>query len=403
MSDAQSDVAVMADDCTASILESLHQRVVRLEDVWKVGYNIAEFKKPFELILARQTNPSKWSPINILFPALRSVKSYVGEIWVNPQSELGNVTNVEIQKELMTRDTSNGIPCLLIVCLAKINNVNVVLKFRQIDAMSGDSTENEAKHALVIAFDPKLDGMFPKLHCVFRIATLSPGDTVKTWECIGTQMLAELSVGDRTDPYVMHECIGLLRKLHGCGYIHGDPHIRNFMKLSEEGIPKVYMIDQDEIRLLPTNDIAMSNYLQVSDYRTFMFSGNPICDTYAHIHAFYHGDRERLDYYIKMVTLGVFKRLDYFSVVFAPVMFYDYRGAAFEDIRIVLSSRDATKNNVTYFQYLGSINSEFIDRKFASIFSELNILKGANGELNREWEIQRTLRRDTYGANIQYV
>ena len=393
-----------ADDCTASILESLHQRVMKLEDVWKVGYNITELKKPFELSLTGQTNPSQWSPLNKLFPALRGGRGNpMGDIWVNPQSELGNVTKIEIVKELMTRDRSNGIPCLLIVCLAKINNVNVVLKFRQIDSMSGDSTEKEANHALGVAFNPKLDGMFPKLHCILKIATVAPGDVRRVWECIGTQMLSELSVGDKTDPYVLHECIGLLRKLHGCGYIHGDPHIGNFMKLYVEGIPRVYMIDQDEVRIMPTNDIAMSNYLQISDYRTFMFSGNTLCDAYSRIHAFYQGDIHRLQYYIKVVTLGMFKKLDYFSVVFAPVMFYDYRGAEFDEIRKVLSSRDATKNNVTYFQFLGSIDSQFIDRKFANIFSDLTILKGANNDLLREWEVQRTLQNDTYGGNLEYV
>ena len=38
-------------DCTASILERLHQRVAKLEDVWKVQYEIADAKQPLEMLL----------------------------------------------------------------------------------------------------------------------------------------------------------------------------------------------------------------------------------------------------------------------------------------------------------------------------------------------------------------
>ena len=39
------------DDCTASILESLHQRVMKLEDVWKVEYEIGDARQPLEMLL----------------------------------------------------------------------------------------------------------------------------------------------------------------------------------------------------------------------------------------------------------------------------------------------------------------------------------------------------------------
>lgn len=378
-------------DLCSSILESMHVRVKRLEDVWKAGFHVRDARQPFVLTLSSQNNPPSWGPINKLFPALMGAgRNPMGDIWVNPKSGLGKVTKVEIQKEIMTRDKSNGIPCLLIVCLAKINDVEVVLKFRQVDAMSGDSTEKEASNTLKVSFDSNLDGMFPKLYCILKVITSAPGDVRREWECIGTQKLAELSKEDKVDPFVLQQCAGLLRSLHSFGYIHGDPHLGNYMKTSDSGLAKVYMIDQDEVRSLPNNNRAISNYLQISDYRTLMFSGNPICDAYSRMGMAYQADPERFRYYSESVTIGVFKKLGYFSVVFAPVMFYSYRGSEFKVIESVLTSSQATLSGVPYLHFLGSgdVDSNYIDRKFAGVFADINMMIGANRQLLDEWQSQ---------------
>jgi hypothetical protein len=394
MSDAPSDVAVMADDCTASILESLHQRVMRLEDVWKVGYNIAEFKKPFELSLSRQVDLSQLSPLNKLFPALRSTMGFVGDIWVNPLSGLGKVTKVEILKELKIRDVSNGISCLLIVCLAKVNNMNVVLKFRMIDSGSGDSTEIEAKNALGVEFDSKLDGMFPKLYCVFKITTLIPGDVNRTWECIGIQELEDLSNEDMRTPIILCECFRLLRNLHACGYAHGDAHIGNFMKSSEGEVTKVYMIDQDEIRLLPASDIGVSNYLQSLDYQTLLFQGMPLCDIFLRILNAYPKNQGKALGYLQSVIKGVFWKVGYLSVIVSPVSHIDYKGYSVEDIRQRFSTPDVVLGGKTYYQFLCGVDRKYIDNKFASLFYDQSFMKEFNKMMIDEWKFQRRANKE---------
>jgi len=376
------------DDCTASILESLHQRVIRLEDVWKVGYNIVETRQPFELALMQSGIPA----MNALFSAINAApgKTLRGDIWVNPQSGLGVVNKVVIRSEIMARDSSNGLPCILIVCNGTINGVNVILKFRMVEARSEHFTEQEAEHALDVMIDKRLDGMFPKLYCVFKVTT----QWGMTFECIGTEPLSELADADRGDTRIQLQCVALLKNLHECGYVHGDPHLGNFMKkIDVQGRRRVYMIDQDEIRRLPTSDVAISIYMQILDYQTLLFWGNPRC------------------YFLTQMDLGgghdlvpnflhdMWKRMGYFNVVFGPESFFNIKKDSVETMKMKLGSARSSLQEkgstvfTTYLEYLSrpNVNKEYIDKRFAHLFGDDKLMKYTNDLIREMWLNDRLL------------
>lgn len=370
------------DDCTASILESLHQRVIRLEDVWKVGYNIVETRQPFELALMQSGIPV----MNTLFSAINAAPGQTlrGDIWVNPQSGLGVVNRVVIRSEIVAGDFSNGLPCILIVCSGTINGVNVILKFRMVEARSEHFTEQEAKHALDVMIDKRLDGMFPKLYCVFKVTT----QWGMTFECMGTEPLSELTGEDRGDTRIQLQCVALLKNLHECGYVHGDPHIGNFMKkIDGQGRPKVYMIDQDEIRRLPTSDVAISRYMQILDYQCLMFWNNPRCFALTQIDGGGGGS------HLPMLMYDVWRTLGYYNVVFGPELFYDIRKKSVKDMRMKLesvrSSMQERGNPVVtnYLQYLSrtDVNKEYIDKRWADMIGNDRLMKDTNDLLMKMW------------------
>jgi hypothetical protein len=371
-----------AEDCTASILESLHQRVARLEDVWNVGYSLVETRQPFELALMQTGIPA----MNSLFSAINAEPGKVlrGNIWVNPQSNLGAVSRVVIRSEIIAREVSNGMACILIVCSGTINSVNVILKFRMVEERSEKFTEQEAKHALDVMIDKRLDGLFPKLYCVFKVRT----QYGMTFECIGTEPLSELSNEDCKNTVIQLQCVALLKKLHGCGYVHGDPHLGNFMKkFDARGSPRVYMIDQDEIRRLPADDAVISKYMQMLDYQTLVFWNNPRCPALNIIDGGGGGS------HLPTFAYNLWKAIGYFNVVFGPELFYHIVRDSVQTMRIKLGNVNYSMQEngsavvTTYLQYLGrpDVSEEYIDKRFADLIRDDSLMKFTNNLITDMW------------------
>lgn len=385
------------DDCTASILESLHQRVAKLEDVWKVQYEIADAKQPLEMLLTE----TKYNHKNTLFPAIKSMGGKVyGEIWTNPLSnfkKVGKGYRVEIGEEIKVRDTSNGADCLLVVTRGKINNTDVVLKFRLVDYKSEKMTEVEAKHALSTSLNKDMHGLFPELFAVMKIVTgvgaptaltLAPGvvrpypvlaKRQMTWECIATEPLEELDLDDKKSVNIQLECCRLLKNLHSNGYIHGDPHMGNFMKKKvSDGKYVVYMIDQDEIRKLPANDKAISNLLQILDYQALAMWNNPRFTALVDIEK--EGGR---DMDISNAVNMACKFFRYHTYMFSPEPFWFYKG---QDVRAIRARLPAE-----YIRFLSLDDMDTLDiyNSFANIVKKDGVMKGANDLLMEAWHKKR--------------
>lgn len=390
------------DDCTIHILESLHERVAKLEDLWKVGYELKDARKYFILTLSRALKSSSWSVENTLFNSLRNgATPPLGEIWVNPYSDIGQVKEIEIQKEIKVSNVSNGKPCVLVMCLAKVNNIDIVLKFRQVKKDSEDFTEREAKNALKIALDVGVSKIFPTLHVMFKI-TVGNLKVKRTWECIGSQLLSELTRDDKLNWRVQGKCLDLLHGLHSCGYVHGDPHMGNFMKepgLDNDswGVPFIHAIDLDEVRLLPDDAIRIGYYLRILDYQAFMFWNNPRFSVLGDIYSTYiNKDSSNHDMLIKIYRKAWLDNKDQdHEVAFGPYPFYVQRDKSVAELQQSLSGPLAVKNGTTYLNYLSSVDPKSIHDgskdinslrdQFKKIFSEAPNWKAIDNKLLAAW------------------
>jgi hypothetical protein len=270
------------------------------------------------------------------------------------------------------------LPCLIVVCSADINeNIPAVLKFRLVEPKSETFTEMEGKNSLSVAFDSRLQRLFPKLYCMFDVTTLDQVDKNQIkWECIGMQPLADLSASDHADVSVLGQCARLISEIHRCGYAHGDSHLGNFMKVPDHDHDhhtptKVLMIDQDEMKLLPTEpyEKAWSNYMQLVDYHTLLFHFNVYCNAFRNIK-----DDEDLE----RVCGRLFRNEREFSLLFLPFPYSLRQNADSDDVMIELSSNSATKDSLTYLQYLGMLERSDIDRFFAELLQDTKRMRELN-------------------------
>jgi hypothetical protein len=276
------------------------------------------------------------------------------------------------------------------LCRGTINNVNVILKFRLVSRGSEEFTRKEASHALTVSINKALDGKFPILYCIFKVVTRSPRGELMVWECIATEPLSELTEIDRRDVEIQKRCIKLLGHLHGCGYIHGDPHMGNFMK---KGISTVYMIDQDEIRRLPDNEPALSSFMQILDFQTFLFWNNPNFPALNYISS------QEGYAIIGIVIHNVWLGLGYHNVVFSPYYHADFQGVSLDIMRAKLSSPYATMAEIwgdgvvhpptTYLQFLGRPHvrqAGYVESRFMDLVQDNTRLQEVSNMILDAWQ-----------------
>ena len=373
----------------ASILESMHQRVARLEDVWKVKLTMNDVKEEFDLFAAKGCK-AKSSLNTLFFGVQKATNGVVGEIWVNRRLGMDDTFNaVTITEEVMARDSSNGEKCLLIVCRGTFNNTKVILKFRLVEAISEHATEKETSNALMVQSDKNLDGLFPKLYGVFKVKTEGPLGNKLTWECIMTGPLIELDRSDRVSCIRQRECVRLLGKLHRCGYVHGDPHFGNFMKNSAG---KAYMIDQDEIRRLPedernngiitratNNDV--SKYMQILDYHQFLFWNNKNCLALNYMDAVGGSGYE-----IELAWRSLWMKTGYFSLILTPFSIMSPKKRSVEEIKMFLQSSSVILDGKgSFLTFLKEKTVQNIDSRIESFVALKNDMKRINDSLLESW------------------
>jgi hypothetical protein len=388
---SRGESAPLADDSTVMILESLHERLARLEDVWNVDYKIQERRPFFVLSLKPSLRPKEWSDDNTLFNSLRNaVRPVMGEIWVNPYSEIGPVAAIEIQKQLRVSNVSNGKPCVLVMCVATANNVDIVLKFRLVKKESENFTEREANNALKIALDVGVSKIFPMLYVVFKVTTGGMGKVQRTWECIGSQNLVELTMEEKRSVPVHSECLSLLNKLHKSGYVHGDPHFGNFMKEPyiggvRDGVPTIRLIDLDEVREVPLDQARVGHYLKILDYQAFMYWNNPRFQVFQDIYFDNDGDNHAM---LQRVYRKVWleNNDDDIEIALGPYPFNDQRDKSVEDIqKSLMDPALAMKNGKTYLSYLTGLTPDLVRIKFNAIFSDTAMWRKIDGRLMKAW------------------
>lgn len=357
-------------------IEDLHNRVLQLESIWDVSYSVKDSKVPFMLTLSPNL---EFSSVLLRHVASAQGKSLPGEIWVNHRSNIPMpIHSVEITKEIAVLKKSKDVPHTVVVCSAEINGkVRVILKFRKVENGSTTYNEREGVNALKIAFDGRLDGMFPNLLCMLEVQTKSPRDqSMSTWGCIGTQPLDELTEGEQHDTSVLQRCSDLLRRLHKSGYVHGNPCLHNFMK-HPHNRGQVVMIDQDEVRDLPvvtdTDFLTISNYMQITDYLHLVFHGNPYCDAFMRVPHEIHESLFR----------KIFESQPKNAITLCPFPYYFHGHSSFEDIKRDLMSVPGKPGDVPYWHYLKTMDAARIDQCFSKLLADKGTMQKMNDTITK--------------------
>lgn len=253
--------------------------------------------------------------------------------------------SLKVIKELMYREVSYAVECPLSITLAELttetyemgiartNVQQVIAKFRKVNRDTSKMTEIEGQHAVDTYINPEIKNLFPHLYFIASVA-----DTVhNSWECIGIEKLEDpydnntgYSVEDVKSAYLA------LKALHSKGFIHGDSHMGNFMRvpLRSKNHPvdnpgHIIMIDQDSIRKLPTNEklSAVKKYLMIQDLNTLLLWNNPVVWFFQH----FKDPTERRDAIAKVYKFGA-------EVIWpaTPYYFPDTRDKPFEEIDTLL-------------------------------------------------------------------
>lgn len=356
-----------------STLDALQKRVMQLEDIFDASYAVKKSKTKFELSMSPTCTSGGAS--NTLFSALKGKAPTAGEIWINPTFyKLKNsASRIQITKELEVLPKL-GSSTLVVVCEAQIDDSPVVLKFRNVDKGDTKITEREGDNALMVTFDRNIEPLFPTLVCMFEISIKSASGADMKWSCIGFHKLAKITDQQRNDGTALKLCGQTLSHLHHYGYFHGNSRMENFM-VNDDNL--VVMIDQDDVRRLPTqnSDVeeyrAVSSYMQILDYLFLLFQDNPLCNVY----------QKEVPFELKeKVSDDLFAMQTKFHEVFTPFPFFRHMGKDFntilQDLRI--SHHD---EHGSYIEFLGALTSETIDKHFAELFESREAMQHINDQM----------------------
>lgn len=200
-----------------------------------------------------------------------------------PDAFSGRVTinGVRIQQELYYRARSNAVPCENMIVKVNVSVqiqdkefvngratgsylqrppqvLTYIAKFRKVPpdqpATEPTMTEVEVRKALMISENLRTRGMFPKIRFVCSFS-----DGINVWEGVMLDELENLTMEQRTSQHFYSAAFYLMKELHATGYIHGDAHTGNFMKLRRFAVPpypgdiQLSFIDWDQLFELPFN------------------------------------------------------------------------------------------------------------------------------------------------------
>jgi hypothetical protein len=293
---------------------------------------------------------------------------FSGRIWVNTDHFHATDQTVTLNSLITTQKVSNGKQCFIVVLHSTMTDkrgadVSIALKCRHVSRSYGNEhfTQREGTNILALDSNPATRGLFPSLMCIASFQTTYTQNNRQVcarWEAIGTELLQRIPNFQAEDVYP--QCFARLKALHAAGYMHGDPHIGNFMVHPTRGI---LMIDQDEVRELPSEQVA-SKYFQILDYLELLYWFNPSCVVFG------DGDTQRM-YQVFMQTAD-------FVIAFPPYGFLCHRGS---DVPTVLRDlQRPSKHRKTYIQFLGETPVATIDDYFENIFASTANMKTLEAE-----------------------
>jgi hypothetical protein len=306
------------------------------------------------------------------FCALLGNKPISMKAWLSSMNKDRKIEKVEMIKELTFSAYTFGKPCPLCVGLAKLTVLNketavrtvtvIVVKFRKLvnNQNLNKLTEHEAENAVKTWGTEEIENLFPRLYFIGQVKK----DTT-IWECIGTERMDNLPWNPNTKKYPF-ECwqgaYAILKRLHAQGYVHGDPHIGNFMVVPQDSHHPVYhpsriiMIDQDSIRALPTasKDKALRNLLIVCDLTTLFLWNN------SYMTFFNRHDDEMAP----LMDLICEKVPDH--ILSIPYAYFSARDKTLEELRTILKAKMSLY--LAYNRLLSTLTTDEIYQKFDKYF-----------------------------------
>lgn len=303
---------------------------------------------------------------------------------------------IEITEHITSRNESNGIPdSSIAVFKGRMGTVNLAIKFREVTPTHQDLAEKEANHAVKTHKNDSIKPLFPTLYFIMNL-TFKPADGFPpvVWDVIGTELLSPIGDLIQQDTFY-HQCFLLLKELHSHGFIHGDAHRGNFMVRADqrfdENNPKVCMIDQDMIEELPDDNKALRNYLQILDYQELLYHSNPHCCRFH--------DNEKVKISIDEKSTDLCDGQERLGIIFLPFGYLQHRTAtilqvelpkyhATEPRRAAIAKQLRTyvhKNSrTTFYQYLNTIDTAYIDNKFEMFFMKTQSMRSLQTSIRME-------------------
>jgi len=309
---------------------------------------------------------------------LKANKITRGQIFTTPTFITKNkwrIKELDLTKELLYRNLSNGQPCTLLVCKGRCSGIissqtiDIALKFRKVEEQNEHFSEQEAINALHVDKNKNIRVLFPDLYCFARVVIQLPSGRKQLWECIGTELLKEIEYDFIVENQSFYpDSFRLLKKMHSYGYIHGDAHRGNFMQKNRTNA--IILIDQDEILPLSSNS-TFSKFMQIMDYHMLMFWNNPFIRLY--------NDATKFRSF-SSIALILFQFSDEMSVLFPPFAGRDYLSWTHADARRLLDNDTSRhpKTKKTYWEFINGITVEDIDNTFEKTFRSVQRMELIN-------------------------
>jgi hypothetical protein len=315
---------------------------------------------------------------SVIARKLRYITPINIKVWLNTVSKHKRLVSIDIDKELLYRDTSDGKPCPLSITSATmkttmnnsgestVKETSVIVKFRNtIHDSKITMTEIEGQHAVNTAVNEDLKELFPYLYFIFTVDS--------SWECVGTEKMNEIT---HKTPEVLVAASRLLEMLHSLDYAHCDSHSGNFMKIPDDSNhlvlnkERIIMIDQDRIKAIPpeSKNNVLRNYMIVQDLNMLLFWNNPFVTFFQNL------SYREIEIFAKLLYVIVKKKY-YWT---PPWAFYEFN-AEFPDTIMEYLNK---KENIEYYKLLDTSTSEEIYDAYNSLFSSVNEMKNFNKDLN---------------------
>jgi hypothetical protein len=260
-------------------IDRLHARVKRLGDIGNIKITVRCEKRLRDQLKSIDFTIKSTQGNEKLVKVMKGLSLHSTKAWFNPEHPGEELEEIEVTRIINWREVTYGVENLAVIAEAKMvttvpqdklttmRHKTITVKIREVTRQYESLTEDEGQNAVNTARNDKIKNLFPTLYCVGSI-DCSP---YSSWEFIGMELLEPLNPPgiQHTTREDLQNAMKILVKLHGEGYVHGDSHLSNFMRVPansthpelEEG--RVIMIDQDSIRRLP-DDPSLEN---VAKYR----------------------------------------------------------------------------------------------------------------------------------------